>query len=1204
MSNRYKSSFTGSQIDTSVNKVINVGYNSDEITNNVSASGVTGAKVSNALATLKTTVDNAVSSGSANSAIAVFPINASGSVNAYIGNFSGQNLFTDMIILLTINVTNTGASTFNYGSTGNKKIQKFNGANTKIDVEPRELQQNRPYYLKYDGTDFILINAKDVATYSAEQTETVEIASLPNTAVDGEFDVSVSGNTIIQAITNGAFVNGTTNWSAGNSTLSVSGGVLKITGNGTGTQPRAFQSSVLKSGRRYFQRAICRIIKFGSLNADRIRLDGENVETAEIVNPTLNTLYKIIKVEDMTADRGATIRSRYGSNAGSDTSEMLVYEMFALDITNYPNLYNLTASQIDELYDYYVEKGIKHVEANRAKVVGKNLFDNDKVKISTGAYRDGSKFTRNFTSVFISAGSTAVNVKAGQTYKLIRTLTGGQLELRYFRSLEDANASGDVNIIGFPQTFTGTGSGNTTAPSGSNFVRITLGNSTTIGEISFSNIMFTNDTTATTYEPYTETTRYFDKSLKSLPNGTKDTIDNNGLYTKRLSDLQDITGTTYASIDTATYTDVDVVKTTAFSAMRATTTGVDGFTRVLNKDGVELSEVAQADIDLTASVGKYYVHTDKTIWFIVADGTYADVDGARTGLGTSKVMFELATPTTEQLPLQPLQSQASGTIYNEPVTRELLTYDTGLTLTNDLRKADKNFIESLFKVDGETKTPIALTSVTATNSKLITITGASNYDTYEIVYEVELGNTTRAELSYKYPLNQVAQLDDVSKVTYNTSKEFTSHKAVTDKFMNSLKIEGDDLSYYNGEEWINVSGQKIYGLEWDSTTDTYVRLGNSKGKVAQAYSPNNTTPTNDFNSIFPWSQIKRCNLADDGTVNAYYGDVGYIEDGSNGQVMVEIPKFYYKREWDGVKRRWYVSDKEFDGYALLANGTSVHPAFIRNTVTQDNIYVSAYEGCAYDVSATDYITNDAQTVDFTTTTGDLLSSIAGVKPISGLTQDLTIGKSRIIAQNRGTSWQLLDFWSASAIQTLLLIEYGTFNSQAVIGQGVVNKASGTGNESENTGATTTLGNGSGYLGTNGLSSVTYRGIENFWGNIWFWVDGINIKADRQPWVADYNFASDTFSGVYTDTGLTLPSSNNYVRNLHDFDGYLPSEVVSGSGSTFVTDFYFQNTGNRVARLGGDWFKGLWAGAWCWDFGVVSSDRSRALSARLAFLPNT
>ena len=38
---------------------------------------------------------------------------------------------------------------------------------------------------------------------------------------------------------------------------------------------------------------------------------------------------------------------------------------------------------------------------------------------------------------------------------------------------------------------------------------------------------------------------------------------------------------------------------------------------------------------------------------------------------------------------------------------------------------------------------------------------------------------------------------------------------------------------------------------------------------------------------------KRCNVLDDGTITAYYGDVNYKEDGSNGQVMVYQPKFYY-----------------------------------------------------------------------------------------------------------------------------------------------------------------------------------------------------------------------------------------------------------------------------------------------------------------------
>ena len=36
------------------------------------------------------------------------------------------------------------------------------------------------------------------------------------------------------------------------------------------------------------------------------------------------------------------------------------------------------------------------------------------------------------------------------------------------------------------------------------------------------------------------------------------------------------------------------------------------------------------------------------------------------------------------------------------------------------------------------------------------------------------------------------------------------------------------------------------------------------------------------------SKWRRCNVLDNGTVSAYYGDINYKEDGSNGQVMVEI----------------------------------------------------------------------------------------------------------------------------------------------------------------------------------------------------------------------------------------------------------------------------------------------------------------------------
>ena len=84
--------------------------------------------------------------------------------------------------------------------------------------------------------------------------------------------------------------------------------------------------------------------------------------------------------------------------------------------------------------------------------------------------------------------------------------------------------------------------------------------------------------------------------------------------------------------------------------------------------------------------------------------------------------------------------------------------------------------------------------------------------------------------------------------------------------------------------FVGYTEDDIYGVEVDYANRTFARLAGAVGK----------TPGADFDSILAFGGRRRCNLADNGTVNAYYGEPGYIEDGSNGQVMVEQPKFYYK----------------------------------------------------------------------------------------------------------------------------------------------------------------------------------------------------------------------------------------------------------------------------------------------------------------------
>ena len=133
--------------------------------------------------------------------------------------------------------------------------------------------------------------------------------------------------------------------------------------------------------------------------------------------------------------------------------------------------------------------------------------------------------------------------------------------------------------------------------------------------------------------------------------------------------------------------------------------------------------------------------------------------------------------------------------------------------------------------------------------------------------------------------------------------------------------------------------------------------------------------------------------------------------------------------------------------------------------------------------------------------------------------------------------------------------------------------------------------------------MSYRGIENFYGNCWSWVDGFNIGivVDRDVWVSntDTDFADNT-STNYTQLNGTMATANGYASDILDQSGtFLPS-ATSGSSSTYLTDYFYQATGNRVALFGGEASLGASAGAFCWLVRDSSSSAGRYFGARLSF----
>lgn len=498
---------------------------------------------------------------------------------------------------------------------------------------------------------------------------------------------------------------------------------------------------------------------------------------------------------------------------------------------------------------------------------------------------------------------------------------------------------------------------------------------------------------------------------------------------------------------------------------------------------------------------------------------------------------------------------------------------------------------------------------------------------------IETSTTKKSDLdtSIKNADTAKAALDGATTTGNNALQALQSENSSATSNLEELRGEN-----FNSQEilagvadlraYLGLSDDDILGLQVDYRNKTFKRLAGAT----------NLTPGTDFDRFSMYGGRRRCNVADDGTINAWYGDESYTEDGSNGQVMVYQPKFYYlvcPVVYDPIdtgigyhlrKANYYVSEKPRPGFRL-------HPAFYdANGNEIDYFLTGADEGSVYDVSASAYLLQDEQILK---ATEDKFCSISGARPASGYTQDLTRTSVEQMAQNRGANWHGDLIKQVSAEQLLMIIEMGVMELQTPIGLGVVNIPWETGDNktcsyAAVTGSTSSIGNGTGraakstaYPGNvateytdNGKTSICWRGKENFWGNMWMFVYGVNIwgngkMAGGQPYICkDFNFAENKNSDNYEAAGFTVAAKAGYISAM----GYstkcdwlfMASECLGNSALpvgdyTYITELL---NGYRIARLGGYWSSGVSTGPFSWILHYGVSARNRTLRGRLVYIP--
>ena len=626
------------------------------------------------------------------------------------------------------------------------------------------------------------------------------------------------------------------------------------------------------------------------------------------------------------------------------------------------------------------------------------------------------------------------------------------------------------------------------------------------------------------------------------------------------------------------------------------------------------------------------------------DATTALIDATSKG-NTAKSALDSAITSANTARTNLVSATSSANNAESTLKSATSTAQTATASANDVKKNLDSSISSANSAKSALDT--AISNAKTAKSNLDTSTSTGNTAKNNLDTAISNATKTRSELNAVISSAQSAQ-SSLSGVIAQASTAQTNLQNATNSATNvfnqltaenvSAKANLDALrsEVFNAQEILSgvtdiraylgmIETEDVLGITMDYKNKTCTRIAGAKNLTAGA----------DFDKFSMYGGRKRCNVSDGGTINAYYGDEGYTEDGSNGQVMVYQPKFYYlvcPLEYDiqetgyGYhlrKANYYVSETQRAGFKL-------HPAFYdKNGNEVDYILMSAYEGCIYDTSANAYLKNDEQVMD---ASKDKFSSIAGARPASGVSQNLTRPNIEQMAKNRGEGWHSFGIKTASMEQLLMIVEMGMMNLQIAIGQGVVNLPWTTGSDTTSsyagaTGSTASLGNGTGratktttYEGgkatdytVDGKTSICYRGVENFWGNIWKFAYGINFYYEvGKPFLGyvckDFNYAESKRTDNYENIGFALPSENGYVSAMGYSTNYdwlfLPSEV-KGNSSLPVGDYYYQNNtwdGYRIARLGGDWADGSSAGGFYWKLNDGVGSRYRDIGGRLVYVP--
>ena len=350
----------------------------------------------------------------------------------------------------------------------------------------------------------------------------------------------------------------------------------------------------------------------------------------------------------------------------------------------------------------------------------------------------------------------------------------------------------------------------------------------------------------------------------------------------------------------------------------------------------------------------------------------------------------------------------------------------------------------------------------------------------------------------------------------------------------------------------------IYGAEWAGGSDpSWVRTDAAVGFSAPNpyYAGMSSSPSSPFDNIMPWSGMRR------------------VTDASAGE-LVEIPKFYYKWTRDGVKMKLQISMSQFDG----SHVSPAHADRGDGVGERDYVYIGRYHCCTNNYKST-----------------------SGVLPKGNITR----ATARTNIHNLGSNVWQIDYALWWTVNMLYLVEFANWNSQAMIGYGCGNNSS-----TENSGASDNMPYHTGTMKSNRTTygvGVQYRYIEDWWGNVRDWCDGIYFSTADVYCIKNPSAFSDSTGG--TKVGTRGTGSIGYIKawNTSSTGGFeyalYPSDHSASEG-TYVCDYCYYSSSGVVLSVGGNYNQSQYGGAFFLYGSGQASYSYGIIGCRLMVLPSS